>query len=428
MSMSSEDEPHITEEPTPTKNKRQAVATKGSKAKRAKSSVTVKSKFVKGVIAQHLRTRTPGKVVIFATTIEGSGESDSGIPPTGTGKATKRKHATPAISHLSEDTEAPIPSFLLRCEANRKLVLDPAEERYKFMAAKNFNNMRILSFGSSNSSDSEELIINAGLLSTVTEMEPYTPEVVRELYANLEDMEIRDDGYQCVYVRGAMYEFSLTIINQMFQLQEYEYDPESKVPSMEDPIELVAAELSQGHVNNWDILTPPQMSPKMAFLYKIYFDTSAIEYGKAMLLKAIEYGKIIENLSKGILATINKADIECYMSVPLENLSSTIIAYKAWELEHGIDLDRGPGGFSKVSPQVADANKKALQMYSERAYLEGQISKKDFCDPEKFQQLMLCILSRTVDIYHKYCVGILPELKLCMNMLSLNIWFQVISG
>ncbi|CAN8230723.1 unnamed protein product [Cochlearia groenlandica] len=105
---------------------------------------------------------------------------------------------------------------------------------------------------------------------------------------------------------------------------------------------------------------------------------------------------------QGILATIDTADVEernnqiqrirsifhRHLSVPLENLSSTLIAYKAWELEQGIDLDVGSDDLSKVSPQVAAANKKALQMYSERSHLEGHLSKKDLSDTEKFQQFM----------------------------------------
>ncbi|KAF3602082.1 hypothetical protein F2Q69_00033914, partial [Brassica cretica] len=77
-----------------------------------------------------------------------------------------------------------------------------------------------------------------------------------------------------------------------------------------------------------------------------------------------------------------------HLSVPLKDLSSTLITYKAWELEQGTDLDIGSDDLSKVSPQVAVANKKAQQMYSERAHLEENISKKDLSDTEKFQHFM----------------------------------------
>lgn len=95
-----------------------------------------------------------------------------------------------------------------------------------------------------------------------------------------------------------------------------------------------------------------------------------------------------------------------HLSVPLENLSSTLIAYKTWELEQGIDLDIGSDDLSKVSHQVAVANKKAQQMYSERAHLEENISKQDLSDTEKFQEFMVRIVYRAVDIYHKCCVEV----------------------
>ncbi|KAL0873421.1 hypothetical protein Bca101_023126 [Brassica carinata] len=106
---------------------------------------------------------------------------------------------------------------------------------------------------------------------------------------------------------------------------------------------------------------------------------------------------------QGILATIDKDDLEernkqiqrirsifhRHLSVPLKDLSSTLTTYKAWELEQGTDLDIGSDDLSKVSPQVAVANKKAQQMYSERAHLEENISKEDLSDTEKFQQFMV---------------------------------------
>ncbi|RID78628.1 hypothetical protein BRARA_A01434 [Brassica rapa] len=108
---------------------------------------------------------------------------------------------------------------------------------------------------------------------------------------------------------------------------------------------------------------------------------------------------------QGILDTIDMADLEernkqiqrirsifhRHLSVPLKDLSSTLTTYKAWELEQGTDLDIGSDDLSKVSPQVAVANKKALQMYSERAHLEENISKKDLSVTEKFQHFITYI-------------------------------------
>lgn len=96
--------------------------------------------------------------------------------------------------------------------------------------------------------------------------------------------------------------------------------------------------------------------------------------------------------------------------MPLKDLSSTLITYKAWELEQGTDLDIGSDDLSKVSPQVAVANKKAQQMYSERAHLEENISKKDLSDTEKFQHFMVRMAYCSVNI------GIYAVLKLNYSM------------
>ena len=45
-------------------------------------------------------------------------------------------------------------------------------------------------------------------------------------------------------------------------------------------------------------------------------------------------------------------------------------------------------------------------MYSERAHLEENISKQDLSDTEKFQEFMVRIVYRAVDIYHKCCVEV----------------------
>ncbi|VVB02285.1 unnamed protein product [Arabis nemorensis] len=129
MSVSSEDEPQLVEEPTPTKNKRPAPTGKASKAKKAKSSAAIKAEWVKGNIAHRLCTRTQGKVAAPVTTAEGSGESDSGVPPAGTTKPSKQNHAKPAVSHISDDTDDPVPPFLLRYEAHRKVILN-RDQRY----------------------------------------------------------------------------------------------------------------------------------------------------------------------------------------------------------------------------------------------------------------------------------------------------------
>ncbi|VVB04923.1 unnamed protein product [Arabis nemorensis] len=89
MSLSSEDEPQLVEEPTPTKSKRPAPTGKGGKAKKVKSSAALKAEWIKGTIVHRFRTHTQVKVAASVTAAEGSGELDSGVPPAGTTKTSK---------------------------------------------------------------------------------------------------------------------------------------------------------------------------------------------------------------------------------------------------------------------------------------------------------------------------------------------------
>ena len=55
----------------------------------------------------------------------------------------------------------------------------------------------------------------AGLIHTLTDIDPYQPNVVREFIANLLDAEERDDGV-AMYVRGSLVDFSPSLINSLY--------------------------------------------------------------------------------------------------------------------------------------------------------------------------------------------------------------------
>ncbi|GKV31604.1 hypothetical protein SLEP1_g40281 [Rubroshorea leprosula] len=76
------------------------------------------------------------------------------------------------------------------------------------------------------------------------------------------------------------------------------------------------------------------------------------------------------------------------LSVPLASLKSTLIAYKAWEVEQGNILDAESDDVDGISSQVALAYKKALEMYNARAHLEEEIARQDSVESEKFQHFM----------------------------------------
>ncbi|XP_002527822.2 squamous cell carcinoma antigen recognized by T-cells 3 [Ricinus communis] len=76
------------------------------------------------------------------------------------------------------------------------------------------------------------------------------------------------------------------------------------------------------------------------------------------------------------------------LSVPLHNLRSTLLAYKAWEVEQGNVLDTESSYLDGISSHVASAYQKAMEMYNTRAQHEEQIYKQDISEQEKFQNFM----------------------------------------
>uniref|UniRef100_A0A7C8ZJ78 RRM domain-containing protein n=1 Tax=Opuntia streptacantha TaxID=393608 RepID=A0A7C8ZJ78_OPUST len=72
-----------------------------------------------------------------------------------------------------------------------------------------------------------------------------------------------------------------------------------------------------------------------------------------------------------------------HLSVPLNDMNSTLLAYKAWEAEQGNDLDVNSGDLKGVASHALYAYKKALEMQNARVNLEEQISKPDLPDSER---------------------------------------------
>ncbi|KAK6159692.1 hypothetical protein DH2020_003073 [Rehmannia glutinosa] len=75
------------------------------------------------------------------------------------------------------------------------------------------------------------------------------------------------------------------------------------------------------------------------------------------------------------------------LSVPLADLKSTLLAYKAWEADHGSSIDVNSGELDGLSSHVVSVYQKALEMLNARAHLEEKISQKDI-DSEKLQEFM----------------------------------------
>lgn len=77
------------------------------------------------------------------------------------------------------------------------------------------------------------------------------------------------------------------------------------------------------------------------------------------------------------------------LSVPLADMSSTLMAYKTWEVEQGNLHDVDSIDLADIYPHVASAYLKALEMYNARLHLEKQISQLDFSDSERLQHYLV---------------------------------------
>ncbi|XVF23161.1 hypothetical protein REPUB_Repub13aG0013400 [Reevesia pubescens] len=105
---------------------------------------------------------------------------------------------------------------------------------------------------------------------------------------------------------------------------------------------------------------------------------------------------------QAILLTIDESDIQAKekqvqrirsifhrnLSIPLANLKSTLLAYKAWEVELGNALDAESDNVDGISSHVALAYQKAEEMYNGRAHFEEEITRQDISESEKFQHFM----------------------------------------
>lgn len=87
------------------------------------------------------------------------------------------------------------------------------------------------------------------------------------------------------------------------------------------------------------------------------------------------------------------------LSVPLADLCSTLLTYKAWEAEHGANLDVDSSNLDGLSPQVASSYQKALDMMNARTHLENQISHKVAPESERLQHFRVHILILSSILY-----------------------------
>jgi hypothetical protein len=78
------------------------------------------------------------------------------------------------------------------------------------------------------------------------------------------------------------------------------------------------------------------------------------------------------------------------LAIPHVDLKSTLLAYKAWEVEQGKVLDVESSEPDGISSRVASAYQRALEGYNAHAHHEEQISRQDISYSEKLQQFVVC--------------------------------------
>ncbi|RDX66600.1 Squamous cell carcinoma antigen recognized by T-cells 3, partial [Mucuna pruriens] len=76
------------------------------------------------------------------------------------------------------------------------------------------------------------------------------------------------------------------------------------------------------------------------------------------------------------------------LSVPLADMSSTLVAYKTWEVEQGSLQDVESIDLVDIYPRVVSSYQKALEMYNARFHLEEQILGPNISDSERLQHYM----------------------------------------
>ncbi|KAF3603970.1 hypothetical protein F2Q69_00034671 [Brassica cretica] len=99
-----------------------------------------------------------------------------------------------------------------------------ATERYKDLRSRKCIPQQCISLTDDNLSDVRRIVTGAILIHTLTDIDPYQPNVVREFIANLPEAEEQDDGV-AVYVRGSLVDFSPSLINSLYCIPGFEEDP-----------------------------------------------------------------------------------------------------------------------------------------------------------------------------------------------------------
>ncbi|KAI5593098.1 hypothetical protein BDE02_04G196500 [Populus trichocarpa] len=140
--------------------------------------------------------------------------------------------------------------------------------------------------------------------------------------------------------------------------------------------------------------------------------------------------ELYREFEQAVLHTIDENDIKAkevqvqrirnifhrQLSVPLVNLRSTLLAYKAWEVEQGIVLDAQSSEVDGISSHLASAYQKAMEAYNARAQHEEQISMQNISDTEKIQNFMSVGDPARVQVLYERAMADFP--------ISIDLWLD----
>ena len=104
----------------------------------------------------------------------------------------------------------------------------------------------------------------AGLIYTLTDIDPYQPNIIREFIANLPEAEKRDDGV-AVYVRGSLVDFSPSLINSLYCIPGFEEDPNW----IDESIDEVCGFLTDDRIRRWENMSSKYLTATNQVLYKL---------------------------------------------------------------------------------------------------------------------------------------------------------------
>ncbi|XP_018460746.1 uncharacterized protein LOC108831716 [Raphanus sativus] len=139
-----------------------------------------------------------------------------------------------------------------------------ANERFHALQLRTFLEQQSLPLDNEDLQDVKEVVVRSGMIYTLTDVDSFLPNLIREFIANLVDAEKRDGGV-AVYIRGSLVDFSPDLINEMYCTPGVEDPPSWLDENLDD----VCSFLSEGRVLRWEDMSSKFLTKLNQVLYKL---------------------------------------------------------------------------------------------------------------------------------------------------------------